>query len=150
MPGYGLLDPASRDSLLPWAWARARLTVAHAYWIATVRPDGRPHLTTVWGVWHDDRLYFSIGRRSRKARNIAADRRVSVGTDDAADSVVVEGTAAPAGEPHDPAVVAAYAEKYGAAPPEGADAALYGVAPSVAFGFVDSDEFTATATRWRF
>jgi PPOX class probable F420-dependent enzyme len=151
MPGYGLPDATTRDGLLPWTWARERLAAAHGYWIATARPDGRPHLTSVWGVWHDDRLFFSTGRHSRKARNLAADPRVSVGTDDAVEAVVVEGTAAPAADLPDRAiVVAAYAEKYGTAPPDDPGSPLYVVEPSVAFGFIDSDVFTDTATRWRF
>jgi hypothetical protein len=48
------------------------------------------------------------------------------------------------------AVVAAYGDKYGMAPPEEPDSPLYVVEPVVAFGFIDSDEFTRTATRWRF
>jgi nitroimidazol reductase NimA-like FMN-containing flavoprotein (pyridoxamine 5'-phosphate oxidase superfamily) len=152
MPGYGLPEPSTTDGLLPWGWARERLQAAHGYWIATTRPDGRPHLMTVWGVWHGDRLYFSTGLRSRKARNLEADARVSVGAEDATDAVVVEGTAARADTaPDRAAALDAYREKYGAAPPEGADTPLYVVEPSVAFGFIDSEElFTSTATRWRF
>jgi PPOX class probable F420-dependent enzyme len=151
MPGYGLPDPATRDGLLPWAWARERLAAARCYWIATARPDGGPHLMTVWGVWHDDRLFFSTGRHSRKARNLAADPRVSTGIDDAAEAVVIEGTAAPAVElPERATVVAAYAQKYGTAPPDDPGSPLYIVEPSVAFGFIDNEQFAATATRWRF
>ena len=47
----------------------------------------------VWGVWLDGRLWFSSGLRSRKARNLAADPRCTLTTDDARDPVVVEGTA---------------------------------------------------------
>jgi nitroimidazol reductase NimA-like FMN-containing flavoprotein (pyridoxamine 5'-phosphate oxidase superfamily) len=32
----------------------------------------------VWGVWLDGRLWFSSGRRSRKARNLEADPRVAI------------------------------------------------------------------------
>ncbi|UQT57067.1 pyridoxamine 5'-phosphate oxidase family protein [Streptomyces durmitorensis] len=47
--------------LLPWAWAAQRLTAARTYWIATTRPDGRPHTRPVWGVWLEDGLW--PGRR---------------------------------------------------------------------------------------
>jgi PPOX class probable F420-dependent enzyme len=93
MPGYGVL-PADRGSgLMPWVEAERRLTVAHDYWVATVRPDGSPHAMPVWGVWHDGRLWFSSGRRSRKARNLDADPRCTVTTDDARNPVVVDGSA---------------------------------------------------------
>src|SRR5215218_1904364 len=93
MPGYGVLPETEGSGLITWAEAERRLTVSHDYWCATVRPDGRPHVMPVWGVWLDGRLWFSSGLQSRKARNLAADRRCTVTTDDARLPVVVEGTA---------------------------------------------------------
>jgi hypothetical protein len=55
MPGYGILDAKSGSGLLPWSVAVERLTEARNYWIATTRPDGRPHAMPVWG---------SLARRS--------------------------------------------------------------------------------------
>ena len=60
------------SSLKPWSWAVERLEQSHNYWIATSRPDRRPHLMLVWGVWWQDAFWFSTGPRTRKARNIAA------------------------------------------------------------------------------
>src|ERR1700674_5664184 len=68
MPGYGLLDADQGTGLLPWSWAVERLTRSHDYWVATVRPGGRPHVMPVWGVWIDDALWFSSSRaRARPA-----------------------------------------------------------------------------------
>jgi nitroimidazol reductase NimA-like FMN-containing flavoprotein (pyridoxamine 5'-phosphate oxidase superfamily) len=151
MPGYGLPDPTSGDGLLPWTWARERLAAAQGYWIATTRPDGRPHLILVWGVWHHDRLFFSTAEQSRKARNLAADPRVSVGVYNAIDAVIVEGTASRESDPADrDAVRAVYKDKYGTALPDDAGNPLYVVEPSVAFGFIEDEEFASTATRWEF
>ncbi|MDQ2759398.1 MAG: pyridoxamine 5'-phosphate oxidase family protein [Actinomycetota bacterium] len=36
----------------------------------------------VWGVWHEDHLWFSSSKGSRKARNLAAEPRCSISTDD--------------------------------------------------------------------
>ena len=47
----------------------------------------------VWGAWDGEALWFSSGRRSRKVRNLAADPRCVVTTDDPKDPVVVEGSA---------------------------------------------------------
>jgi pyridoxine/pyridoxamine 5'-phosphate oxidase len=47
----------------------------------------------VWGVWHEAGLWFSSGLRSRKARNLAADPRCSLATDDARHPAVLEGRA---------------------------------------------------------
>ena len=44
-PGYGIA--ADEEGLLPWSWAAERLTVARNFFIATTRPDGRPHLMIV-------------------------------------------------------------------------------------------------------
>jgi hypothetical protein len=50
MPGYGVLPADQGSGLIAWAEAERRLTVSHDYWCATVRPDGAPHVTPVWGV----------------------------------------------------------------------------------------------------
>ena len=70
MPGYGTLPPGEGTGLLPWTWALARLQESHDFWLATVWPDGRPHLSPVWAVWDDGALWFSASPRSRKMRNI--------------------------------------------------------------------------------
>ena len=93
MPGYGILPADEGSGLIPWAEAERRLADAHDYWLATVTPQGAPHVMPVWGVWRVGRLWFSSGLRSRKARNLAADPRCTVTTDDARDPVVVEGVA---------------------------------------------------------
>ena len=67
MPGYGI--STTKKSMLPWKWAEGRLRKSRQYWMITVRPDGRPHVMPVWGLWRDDGFYFSTGGRSRKARN---------------------------------------------------------------------------------
>src|SRR5207249_11181718 len=69
MPGYGV--PRSKRGLLPWKWAEDRLNKSRQYWIATTRPDGRPHVMVIWALWLDGMLYFSTGKESRKARNLA-------------------------------------------------------------------------------
>jgi PPOX class probable F420-dependent enzyme len=50
--------------------------------IATVRPDGRPHVVPVWFDVDDDRLVFSTSSTSVKARNLLADPRVAVTVDE--------------------------------------------------------------------
>ncbi|HSH78315.1 MAG TPA: pyridoxamine 5'-phosphate oxidase family protein [Herpetosiphonaceae bacterium] len=54
-----------------WAEARERLKQAEVYWLSTVRPDGRPHVTPLLSVWLDGALYFCTGRDERKAKNLA-------------------------------------------------------------------------------
>jgi hypothetical protein len=150
MPEYGLLAPDEGQGLLPWGWAVERLVRVRNYWVATTQPDGRPHVTAVWGVWLDDLFYFSTGRRTRKARNLAERPHCVVCTEDAAEAVIVEGSAALADDPALLARIAtAYQAKYASSFP--ADSNVYAVRPQVVFGFIENaDEFAGAATRWRF
>jgi PPOX class probable F420-dependent enzyme len=93
MPGYQIAPPEQGSGLLPWSWAAERLASARNYWVVTVWPDGRPHSMPVWGMWDDNLLWFTSGVRSRKVANLRADPRCVVTTEDAADPVVIEGTA---------------------------------------------------------
>src|SRR4029079_4349835 len=93
MRGYGVLGPADGRGLLDWAWAHGRLAASHDYWLATVRPDGRPHLMPVWGVWDGAALWFSSANASRKVQNLRAGPGCSVATENAYEPVVIEGDA---------------------------------------------------------
>jgi PPOX class probable F420-dependent enzyme len=154
MPGYGVLPADQGSGLIPWAEAERRLSVSHDYWVATVRPDGRPHVMPVWGVWLDGRVWFSSGLRSRKARDLAADPRCTLTTDDAQDPVVVEGSAV---QVTDPAGIAAFLEAMNAKYDAGMtvdflDPAVNGsfaVRPERAFA-LSHDDFVGSPTRWRF
>jgi hypothetical protein len=151
MPGYGILDADAGRGLLPWSWAAERITNSHNYWIATTRPDGRPHVMPVWGVWLEDGFYFSTGKNTRKAQNLAADPRCVVCAECADEAIIVEGVV----EPVDDASVYdrfanAYVAKYDW-PVEQDTAPAYVVRPRVAFAFIENaEEFAGAATRWRF
>lgn len=93
MTDYGTLPAGEGTGLLSWEWAVERLTKSHDYWLATTWPDGRPHQSPVWGAWMDGAVWFSCGPNSRKARNIAANPRCSIATDNAYEPVVLEGDA---------------------------------------------------------
>ena len=154
MPGYGILSASEGSGLIPWAEAERRLSVSHDYWCATVRPDGAPHVMPVWGVWLEGRLWFSSSLRSRKARNLAAEPRCTLTTDDPADPVVVEGMAE---RVTDRAAIAAFLDavnaKYGThIQPEFLDPDVNGsfaVRPVRVFA-LNHDDFTGSPTRWRF
>jgi nitroimidazol reductase NimA-like FMN-containing flavoprotein (pyridoxamine 5'-phosphate oxidase superfamily) len=59
----------------PWAKARGVLEKAGVFWLSTVRPDGRPHVTPLVSVWLDGSLYFSTGPDEVKAKNLARNAR---------------------------------------------------------------------------
>ena len=156
IPGYGLSD---NDGLLPWSWAEARLSEAHTYWLTTVRPDGRPHVMPVWGVWLDGRFYFTTGAETRKAKNLASEPRCVVsagkGTDD--EAVVLEGRAAIETDAVTLEKAAqVYNTKYdwslqvrdgGVYDETGNGGPMFAVTPEVVFGF--GEEFNSS-TRWGF
>ena len=48
-------------------------------WLATTRPDGRPHLVPIWFIQDDERIWIATGAESAKVVNIASQPRVMVG-----------------------------------------------------------------------
>lgn len=145
----------------PWAEVRERLEKAEVYWLATVRPDGRPHVTPVIAVWEDGALYFCTGPGERKANNLIHNLHCVISTgcnalNEGLD-VVVEGEAANVTDGTRLQRLAdRYASKYdwhfsvrdGAFYGDGGRALVYAVAPSKAFGFGKGTSFSQT--RWRF
>ncbi len=93
MPGYGIAGPGEGSGLLPWSWAAQRLAAAQNFWVTSVWPDSRPHSMPVWGMWDGSQLWFTCAVASRKARNLRADPRCVIATEDASDPVIIEGTA---------------------------------------------------------
>ncbi len=61
---------------LPWDVVVGRLRhpeTPQTSWLATVRPDGRPHLVPVLAFWINGAFLVLAAEGSRKARNIASD-----------------------------------------------------------------------------
>ena len=50
------------------------------HWLATVRPDGSPHLMPIIAFWIDGAFHFLAGEGTRKGRNLGADDRCVIGT----------------------------------------------------------------------
>ena len=79
---------------LGWDAVRERLVAAERYWLATTRPDGRPHVVPVDGIWLDDAWYYGGSHQTVHHRNLEANPEVVVCLEDAAAAVIVEGVAA--------------------------------------------------------
>lgn len=149
MPGYGLLPEDQGSGLKPWAYAEERLTRARGFWIATARPDGRPHAVPIWALWWQDRLLFSTGDGSRKARNLRALPYAVIGSEPADDAIVLEGPVEIVQEASARREFAReYAKKY-AYDMSSFDDPVYALRPELAFAFSTTD-FTGSATRWTF
>ena len=137
--------------------ALARLRAAMNYWVATTRPDGRPHSAPVWGVWLDDSLWF--GTEGQKLRNLAKTPYAVVHLDSADDVIMIEG---PVEVVRDRVVIAraaeAFREKYvdgetGAPfdvyPALGSEPQLFRVVPERGWAWLEG-AFTSANTRWEF
>lgn len=146
-----------------WHDARGHLAGAEIYWLTTVRPDGRPHVTPLIGVWLDDALHFCTGADERKAKNLARNGRVVLTTGNNALGegldVVLEGKAARVrSENQLHRIAAAYETKYGSGwhfdvgdqvlVGDGHEALVYEVEPTTAFAYARGT--TYSQTRWLF
>ena len=147
----------------PWAEGRRQLEMAEVYWLSTVRPDGRPHVTPLVGVWLDGAMYFTTGLEERKAKNLEDNKSciITTGCNDLTKGldVVIEGMAVAVREADKLQRVAdAYNAKYEepfrftvedfALQGEGGKAVVFEVTPRKGFGYGRGATFSAT--RWRF
>ena len=158
--------PSNAEHATPTAWeeARRRLAEGQWYWLATTRPDGRPHVMPVLAVWLEGALYFSARAITRKGKNLAHNAHCVMTVDSGDVHLVVEGEAAKISDNAKLQRVAeVYASKYGwhvtvrdgvfdaeyGAPTAGPPPFnVYEVTPSRVFGFGTDETFSPT--RWRF
>ena len=151
--GYGF--PETAKGLLPWSWAEQRLKKSHNYWITTVKPDGSPHTMVVWGMWQEGRFLFSTGSKSRKARNLAENPNCIVGSENAAEAIIVEGVAEIADVAARRKMLPAYERKYKFDMSTMKDDILsmkepvFAVRPRVVFAMWEK-YFQSKSTRWKF
>jgi nitroimidazol reductase NimA-like FMN-containing flavoprotein (pyridoxamine 5'-phosphate oxidase superfamily) len=72
---------SDRDAVATgWEETRIALEEAELFWIATVRADGRPHVTPLVAVWLDDAIHFATGPDEQKAMNLRSKRHVILTT----------------------------------------------------------------------
>ena len=148
MKGYGV--PQVLEGILPWEWARERLSKAHNYWLMTVRPDCAPHAMPVWGIWLDEAWYCATEARSRKARNLAKNPTCVVCTENADEAVILEGVARLLAASEIPRqAYADYQTKYGWELGSTEGSVLFEVRPRLVFAMPE-EEFPKGVTRWNF
>ncbi|MQA79222.1 MAG: pyridoxamine 5'-phosphate oxidase family protein [Streptosporangiales bacterium] len=150
---------------VPWADVQARLAQGGWYWLATVRPDGAPHVMPVFAAWSESVFYVASKDTARKSRNLAADGRCVVSSDKDDVHLVVEGEARQVTDQAGlqrasgafdtvygwPTVVVAgkLDSEYGAPTSGGPPYDVYKITPTKAFAFPTDGE-SITPTRWRF
>ena len=144
--GYGI--STAKEGLLAWAWAVRKLESSRNYWVVTTSSQGVPHAMPVWGLWLDGAVVFSTSPKSRKGRNLAANRRIVVHLESGDEVVVVEGEARET--EIDERLAAEYEAKYDYRPEPGSPGGLwYRVAPRVVYAWLESD-YPRSATRFVF
>jgi hypothetical protein len=92
--------------------ALEKLTQAANIWFASVRSDGRPHLTPVWFVYDGLHLYVSIDPKGIKNRNLTTNPNVSLALEDGSHPLICEGKAALLHRPYSPEILALFQKKY--------------------------------------
>ena len=83
-------------AVLDWAVVRVNLERAKAYWLATCRADGRPHVVPVDGLWLDDVWYYGGASEAVHVRTVLLNPDVVMHLPDPHRSVIVEGRVRPA------------------------------------------------------
>jgi F420H(2)-dependent biliverdin reductase len=99
------IDPARLAGAIP------RLEREQNIWVATVRPDGRPHLVPIWFVWFEGKVWISTPITSQKVKNIRADPHIALALEDGTHPVIFEGVAALHGGPPWPDEIALLLKK---------------------------------------
>lgn len=89
-----------------------RLRTERNVWLATVRPDGRPHLIPIWFVWIDGHFYLCTATDSVKGRNLQANPNVVLALEDGSKPLIAEGVANFYEPPYDAAITDAFQAKY--------------------------------------
>jgi nitroimidazol reductase NimA-like FMN-containing flavoprotein (pyridoxamine 5'-phosphate oxidase superfamily) len=152
---------------IPWSRALAALESfggsEQRSFLATVRPDGRPHLAGVGALWDHGKVYVVSGEGTRKSRNLAENPACAISMSLTDMDLVIEGRAervtddetldrlakryAEGGWParvEDGALTYDYSAPSAGPPPW----SLYEVTPTAVFGVLAAEP--GGATRWRF
>lgn len=165
MPPTGKGTEVSEGSEpLAWSEAERRLNTGGWCWLASVRPDGSPHVMPLFAVWSEPVALVVSKDSARKARNLAADGRCVLTTDVEAAHLVVEGRAERVRdrgrlERASAAFEAVYGwpttvtrdqldAEYGAPTSGGPPYGVFAIAPTRAFALPVDGSFLPT--RWRF
>jgi hypothetical protein len=141
--------PSDTAASLPWEQVDAQLRESRLYWLATTRPDGRPHVAPLWGAWVDDAFYFQGAPTSRWARNLATNPAASLNLESGSDVVIVDGDVdfVQTGPALATILIDAWQTKYGAMAPAPETEGVFRLRARTVRAWGDSLQ---DAARWRF
>ena len=151
---------------IPWSRALEALEAAEPgarCFLATTRPDGRPHVAGIGALWDQGKVYFVSGAGTRKSRNVAENAHCTIAMALTGIDLVFDGVAE---RVTDDETLQRLAKRYGdqgwparvedrafthdySAPSAGPPPwALYVVEPKTVFAVLAAEP--GGATRWRF
>jgi hypothetical protein len=144
---YGIAT--GEEGMLEWERVDTTLAATPVYWVATVRPDGSPHVTPIWGGWDGAAIHIEGGGTTVWARALAFDPRVAVGCDHDGLQITVRGIAHREMPADFEAVADVYAAKYPYRPEPGS---LWVIRPRTILAWDTStlEAFAHTPTRFTF
>ena len=152
-------------ALRPWADTIDSLADGGTTWLATVRPDGRPHVVPVGALWVDGAYYVTTGQGTVKGNNLDHNPHCVISLSSRGFDLVFEGEAA---RVRDVEKLERVAQAYAAqgwpayvhdgvldapfsAPTTGpAPYDVYEVTPTVVFALGSNEENVNRSTRYRF
>jgi len=156
------------DAALPWSRPRDLLVAGPdqpgtTFFLATTRPDGRPHVAGIGVYWHDGDLYFTSGPGTGKSKHLGAAPACAISIALEGIDLILEGDATKVTDPtvmetviaifrdggwpaevQDGRITAPYSAPSAGPPPWD----LYRFTFHTAFGVATAAPFGAT--RWRF
>jgi hypothetical protein len=86
--GYGVEQAVG---FVEWEEVESRLRESRNYWLATTRPDGRPHVVPRWGVWLDGMFWYDGDPKTLHARNLEVNAGCVLHLEDGMEVTIVEG-----------------------------------------------------------
>jgi hypothetical protein len=155
----------SEASAKPWAEVLSLFQEGSTSWLATTRPDGRPHVRPVGPIVVDGAFYFTTGQGTVKGENIAHNAQCALCVAVPGFDLVIEGVAAQVSDaPAMQRLAAAYAAQGWpatagdgaldapfAAPTTGpAPYTVYEMTPTMAYAFATNQSTMNQLTRYRF
>jgi len=86
-------------SYVMWDWVAEQLNESENYWLASVRPDGRPHVVPRWGAFIDNKLFYDGSPETIHSRNIMKNSQVTLHLENGYKVVIMEGVSQTADKP---------------------------------------------------
>lgn len=159
------MESTEESSAKPWQEVTELISGPGTHWLATVGPNGRPHVVPVGAVCMDGAMYFTTGQGTRKEKNIMENPSCVVTISTTGFDLIFEGDAAKLTDNEKlerlaaiyradgwPATVkdGAFDAPYSAPTTGPAPYEVYEITPTTAFALGTNEETVHQCTRYKF